>query len=162
MLKSTDGGGIRGLSSLYILKSIMTAVQSKEAPITQGPLYPYKYFDLIAGTSTGGSVNSHSGYAPADAQRLIAVMLGVLQMDIDSCINEYVDMAPKIFPLEGLVSRRKSVKVWRGVRGQARFDPAPFETAIKTLIVDHLKTRSSDGENTSLRFEASSTQQCKV
>jgi hypothetical protein len=49
-----DGGGIRGLSSLYILKSIMTAAQRKDAQSIGGLLYPYQYFDLIAGTSTGG------------------------------------------------------------------------------------------------------------
>ena len=50
-LKDIDGGGIRGLSSLYILKSI---IQNKKAPNVKGPLYPCDYFDLIGGTSTGG------------------------------------------------------------------------------------------------------------
>lgn len=49
-----DGGGIRGLSSLYILKRIMMIVQKKREGSTQDPLYPHECFDLIAGTSTGG------------------------------------------------------------------------------------------------------------
>lgn len=49
-----DGGGIRGLSSLYILRSIMAAVQSKSNNPGGGPIRPCEHFDLIAGTSTGG------------------------------------------------------------------------------------------------------------
>ena len=52
-----DGGGIRGLSSLYILKQIMVTAQSKEADrAPPGSARPCEYFDLIAGTSTGGYV----------------------------------------------------------------------------------------------------------
>jgi len=50
-----DGGGIRGLSSLYIIQSIMKALQNKAGGegVTR-PLLPCEYFDLIGGTSTGG------------------------------------------------------------------------------------------------------------
>jgi patatin-like phospholipase/acyl hydrolase len=47
-LTSEDGGGIRGLSSLIILKYLMKRVNS------QSPPKPCEYFDLIGGTSTGG------------------------------------------------------------------------------------------------------------
>jgi patatin-like phospholipase/acyl hydrolase len=47
-LLSLDGGGIRGLSSLYILQRLMEAVDQQRPP------KPCDYFDLIAGTSTGG------------------------------------------------------------------------------------------------------------
>ena len=40
----------------------------------------------------------------AETHRLISVMLGTLRMDIDTCINEYIDMAPEIFPVENIVS----------------------------------------------------------
>lgn len=54
-LSSIDGGGIRGLSSLYILKQIMVTAQSKEGDkAPPGSPRPCEYFDLIAGTSTGG------------------------------------------------------------------------------------------------------------
>ncbi len=56
-----DGGGIRGLSSLYILKAIMRALENKvekaNGAVTEPVhrrLLPCEYFDLIAGTSTGG------------------------------------------------------------------------------------------------------------
>lgn len=46
-----DGGGIKGLSSLYILEKIlMTKDPDRPDP------NPWEYFDMIGGTSTGGSV----------------------------------------------------------------------------------------------------------
>jgi len=62
-LLSLDGGGVRGLSSLLILREIMMEIKSqKNADLI--PL-PCEYFELIGGTSTGG---------------LIAIMLGRLRM----------------------------------------------------------------------------------
>src|SRR5579862_6936456 len=63
---SLDGGGIRGLSSLLILKEIMDAIRRKTQNTQNAtPPRPCEYFDLIGGTSTGG---------------LIAIMLGRLRM----------------------------------------------------------------------------------
>jgi len=65
-----DGGGVRGLSSLLIIKGLMHEVQrilvgrGKAKTGDRLPL-PCVYFDLICGTSTGG---------------LIAIMLGRLRM----------------------------------------------------------------------------------
>ena len=60
---SLDGGGVRGLSSLLILREIMEDIERRigadETP------KPCEYFDLIGGTSTGG---------------LMAIMLGLLGM----------------------------------------------------------------------------------
>jgi patatin-like phospholipase/acyl hydrolase len=47
-----DGGGVRGLSSLYILKYVMYEVMARE-DLSKLPK-PCDYFDMIAGTSTGG------------------------------------------------------------------------------------------------------------
>ena len=66
---SLDGGGVRGISSLYILKELMAQIARQhrfdhpESP-SLSPR-PCDYFDLICGTSTGG---------------LIALMLGRLKM----------------------------------------------------------------------------------
>jgi patatin-like phospholipase/acyl hydrolase len=54
-----DGGGVRGLSSLLILREIMEDIE-RRTDADETPL-PCEYFDLIGGTSTGG---------------LIAIMLG--------------------------------------------------------------------------------------
>ena len=60
---SLDGGGVRGLSSLLILREVMEDIERRtgahETPKPSG------YFDVIGGTSTGG---------------LIAIMLGLLGM----------------------------------------------------------------------------------
>lgn len=48
----SDGGGIRGLSSLLILERIMYRIKA-EQKLERVPL-PCEYFDLIGGTSTGG------------------------------------------------------------------------------------------------------------
>ena len=47
-LLSLDGGSLNGLSSLYILQRLMEAVNPDKPP------KPCDYFDMIAGTSTGG------------------------------------------------------------------------------------------------------------
>lgn len=51
-LINSDGGGVRGLASLLILDYVMKAVDSKNPP------KPCDFFDMIGGTSTGGSVLS--------------------------------------------------------------------------------------------------------
>jgi Patatin-like phospholipase len=60
---SLDGGGVRGLSSLLILREIMEEI-GRQSKVEETPL-PCEYFDLIGGTGTGG---------------LIAIMLGRLRM----------------------------------------------------------------------------------
>ncbi len=49
-----DGGGARGLSTLYTLKFLMQGLEDVQEPSIPGPLRPCDYFDLIAGTSSGG------------------------------------------------------------------------------------------------------------
>jgi hypothetical protein len=92
-------------------------------------------------------------------------MLGTLRMDIDTCINEYIDMAPDIFPIEGAISGSKFGKLIQVVRGRQRFDPLPLEEAVKRLVRKHLAERATEGEDTPMRFEVSRDNegpQCKV
>lgn len=51
-LLSLDGGGVRGLSTLYILRDIMHQLSLERGSPTT--LRPCDVFDLIGGTSTGG------------------------------------------------------------------------------------------------------------
>ena len=67
-------------------------------------------------------------------------MLGVLKMDIDTCIDKYLEMAPIIFPKEGFVSGSIVGKIFHGVRGAARFDGAPLESIVKEMVTEALKS----------------------
>ncbi|EGX51164.1 hypothetical protein AOL_s00054g540 [Orbilia oligospora ATCC 24927] len=100
-----DGGGVRGLSSLLIVKQIMQQM----APNVRNPR-PCDYFDMISGTSTGG---------------IIAIMLGRLQMSIDECIQAYRDMAKRVFGIETLE------RLARFGATKARFDAEVLERVIK-------------------------------
>lgn len=54
-LLSLDGGGVRGLSTLYILKRIMARLNNERIiSANLPPVKPCEVFDLIGGTSTGG------------------------------------------------------------------------------------------------------------
>jgi patatin-like phospholipase/acyl hydrolase len=53
-LLSLDGGGVRGLSTLYILKIIMDRLNQERKATSLLPVKPCEIFDLIGGTSTGG------------------------------------------------------------------------------------------------------------
>lgn len=53
---SVDGGGVRGLSSLLLLSEIMNRLRDLEG--ADQPLNLIDYFDVIAGTGTGGRVPS--------------------------------------------------------------------------------------------------------
>jgi hypothetical protein len=97
--------------------------------------------------------------------RLIAVMLGILRMDIDTCIEEYLNIAPQIFPVEGKITGSLAGRLLTVARGKQRFDPDPFEAAIKGLVKTHLGARATRGEDTLFRFEDSRNNQlpqCKA
>ena len=48
-------------------------------------------------------------------------------MDINTCISKYLDMAPRIFPEEGFIAGSKVCKIFKGIKGFARFDAASLE-----------------------------------
>ncbi|KAM3538281.1 hypothetical protein ARSEF1564_008804 [Beauveria bassiana] len=74
-LLSLDGGGVRGLSTLFILKGIMARLNHERKKSELPSAKPCEVFDLIGGTSTGG---------------LIAIMLRRLEMDVDECISTFI------------------------------------------------------------------------
>lgn len=53
-LLSLDGGGVRGLSTLYILRGLMQRLNDERHDIGLHRVKPCEVFDLIGGTSTGG------------------------------------------------------------------------------------------------------------
>ncbi|KAK3167171.1 hypothetical protein OEA41_010297 [Lepraria neglecta] len=123
-LLALDGGGVRGLSMLQILKQLMNVVDPESPP------KPCDYFDMIGGTSTGGLVSEAicdtrhitNGYS------LVAIMLGRLQMTIDDCIDAYISLSDRVFQ-----KRRHRVTIKGNVQG--RFDSDELERAIKEIVV---------------------------
>lgn len=53
-----DGGGVRGLSTLYILQGLMKKINLERKKEGLSVVKPCEVFDLIGGTSTGGYVSS--------------------------------------------------------------------------------------------------------
>ena len=82
-------------------------------------------------------------------------MLGTLQIDINFCINEYLNMVPDIFPVKSMVSGNKVSKLMKVVRGKQLFDSNPLKEVVKGLVQKHLANKATRGEDTLLRFKAS-------
>jgi Patatin-like phospholipase len=87
-LLSLDGGGVKGISTLIILRAIMNGVRDSTGQ-NDFPL-PVDYFDLAGGTSTGG---------------LIALMLFRLRMGTMDAIRKFKEIAQQLFsPRIGLIN----------------------------------------------------------
>ncbi|CRK12348.1 hypothetical protein BN1708_010444 [Verticillium longisporum] len=107
-LLALDGGGVRSLSSLMILRSLMITIDPDNPP------KPCDYFDMIGGTNTGG---------------LIAVMLGRLRMSVDECITAFTSMC------DGIFEKKKNHRVRMNGKLRGRFDSRALERAIKQILV---------------------------
>ncbi|KIJ39529.1 hypothetical protein M422DRAFT_110290, partial [Sphaerobolus stellatus SS14] len=105
-----DGGGIRGMSELLILKELMDRVQSQEK-LSSTPL-PCEYFDMIGGTSTGG---------------IIALMLGRLRMSINDAIDCYDQLTKTVFDATQ-------------VGGDGKFNHKVLERIIKDVVEHQVGT----------------------
>ena len=79
--------------------------------------------------------------------RLIAIMLGVIKMDIDMCISSYCKLAPSIFPEENFLSKNKIAKFIKAYRGTARFKATNLEAAVKAIVAPRLHTEDALLEN---------------
>lgn len=76
-----DGGGIRGIVELEILKAIESRINV--GPANSSSFIPVqRFFDLIVGTSTGG---------------IIALGLTVKRWSVDQCISKFVGLCDKAF-----------------------------------------------------------------
>ncbi|KAI5900622.1 FabD/lysophospholipase-like protein [Schizophyllum commune H4-8] len=79
-LLTFDDGGIRGLSELLLLRKILLRVQQGSG-LPSLPA-PYEYFDIIAGSGTGG---------------FIALLLGRLRVTIEEAIECYARLVTQVF-----------------------------------------------------------------
>ena len=143
-LLALDGGGVRGLSSLQILKQRMETINPDHPP------KPCSYFDMIGGTSTGGHValSLKRSIQLTNSARLIAIMLGRLQMDVDDCIEAYVRLADRVF-------KKTGPPLDLCCQVQSRFNTKALEQEIKGLV-----RRQTGTENSLLKNEDDAS--CKV
>jgi Patatin-like phospholipase len=128
-LLSLDGGGVRGLSMLYILKGLMTQLNQARQAADLPSVKPCEVFDLIGGTSTGGYVEHSFPAVLSNMSRLIAIMLGRLEMDVDECVSAYNELIKAMF-------EKKSSWLpvsWMG-RTTAQFDSNKLRSAIEEMI----------------------------
>ncbi|RMZ81383.1 hypothetical protein DV738_g2200, partial [Chaetothyriales sp. CBS 135597] len=125
-----DGGGVRGYSMLIILQELMhrVYVETEGQPPKREELpKPCEYFDLIAGTGTGG---------------LIAIMLGRLRLDLETCMDVYVRMTKKVFETDKTIA---------GIPyKQTLFKASKLEEAIKSCVREHtiFEDEGNDGTAT--------------
>jgi patatin-like phospholipase/acyl hydrolase len=137
-LLALDGGGVKGISSMIILQKIMDRVQllenetaiEKNKPIDAEERRPVDYFDLAAGTSTGG---------------LIALMLFRLNMKCSEVIAQYDSLSKQVFsPKLGSIYLHQFGQlgkfvgdIWlkfKAFTGQSQFSHKPLEKAIDTVV----------------------------
>ena len=126
---TTDGGGVRGLSSLLILRALMLQINLRltELHLNEGQLQPHHVFKLVAGTSTGG---------------LIALMLGKMGMTVDECIEQYESLSKTVFGKKHIRGR-----ITRGL-APAKYSGKGFQKCIQGL----LRHRKLD-ENLSMKHD---------
>ncbi|RZS28854.1 hypothetical protein BHM03_00062504 [Ensete ventricosum] len=91
-----DGGGVRGLIPATIIAFLEAKLQELDGPEARIA----DYFDVIAGTSTGGLVTAMLTAPNAEKRPLFAAK------DI---IQFYLDNGPKIFPQKRLVLHRDTM-----------------------------------------------------
>ncbi|KKK16685.1 hypothetical protein P175DRAFT_0503424 [Aspergillus ochraceoroseus IBT 24754] len=114
---SLDGGGVRGYSMLILLQELMHRIyvetEGKPPHRDQIPK-PCDYFDLIAGTGTGG---------------LIALMLGRLRLDLETCKDVYVRMTRRVFETDKTIA---------GIPFRSTlFKASKLEDAIRECVREH-------------------------
>ncbi|KAK5994886.1 Phospholipase A I [Cladobotryum mycophilum] len=114
---SLDGGGVRGYSMLIIVQELMhrTFVEIEgRAPRRHEIPKPCDHFDLIVGTGTGG---------------LIAIMLGRLRLDLETCKELYVRMTRMVFETDKTIA---------GIPYRSTlFKASKLEEAIKQGVWEH-------------------------
>jgi predicted acylesterase/phospholipase RssA len=111
---SLDGGGVRGLSTIFILKSLMYSLETRRGIRVE----PWQEFDLIGGTSTGG---------------LLAIMLGRLRMSLDECEEAYLNLSRMIFaPVHHKANA--TGRLVNFVEAKGKFKHKPLEQCIKDIL----------------------------
>ncbi|KAI9808647.1 MAG: hypothetical protein M1825_003798 [Sarcosagium campestre] len=131
---SLDGGGVRGYSMLILLQELMyrTFVEIEgKAPRRDQIPKPCDHFDLIAGTGTGG---------------LIALMLGRMRLDLETCKDVYVRMTRRVFETDKTIA---------GIPYRSTlFKASKLEEAIRECVAEHTVYESEGNDGIELNGPA--------
>ncbi|KAL7915191.1 calcium-independent phospholipase [Trichoderma velutinum] len=128
-LLALDGGGVRGVASLIVLKEIMKRVQQRKG--LKEECRPADYFELAAGTSTGG---------------IIGIMLFRLRMTASDAIDQYDIISkevfsPKIYGWNLTRMMPNSVASWinnsKTLVQSSRFDDLSLKKAIDKVVAKY-------------------------
>ncbi|KUJ15848.1 FabD/lysophospholipase-like protein [Mollisia scopiformis] len=125
---SLDGGGVRGYAIFIIIQELMHRLYVEtegKAPKRDQIPKPADHFDLIVGTGTGG---------------LIAIMLGRLRLDLETCKEVYVRMTRKVFETDKTIA---------GIPYRSTlFKASKLEEAIRECVREHtvFEDEGNDGD----------------
>ncbi|KAF1957416.1 FabD/lysophospholipase-like protein, partial [Byssothecium circinans] len=114
ILLSLDGDGIRGLSQVLLVESLVNAVCSKVG----APIEPYQIFDLFGGCSMGG---------------VLALLLGRLRMQAHSAREAYKLIAKEVFP-----NKRDFFTSFDPHAPPVAHDGQAVEDAVKTVVTQEI------------------------
>ena len=113
---------------LILLQELMYKTYSEaegKAPTREQIPKPCDYFDLIAGTGTGG---------------LIAIMLGRLRLDLETCKDVYVRMTKRVFETDKTIA---------GIPYRSTlFKASKLEEAIKECVREHTTFEEEGNDGT--------------
>lgn len=124
-LLALDGGGVRGIASLVMLKKIMDRVRDRLNLGSKEPCLPAEFFELAAGTSTGG---------------IIGIMLFRLRMSADEAIIQYYKIAEQVFSPKiwgwniGWLPGASYVNNGKLLFQRTRFDAEPLRKAVDSVV----------------------------
>lgn len=105
------------MGELVILQGLMRSIQ-KQGRLARLPS-PHEVFDMIGGTGHGG---------------LVALMLGRLKLTVEQALNEYRDLAKKVFGKRKLPGKIGKYKAKR------------MENAIKDVVARYTSHEGEPGE----------------
>ncbi|MCJ1342317.1 hypothetical protein MMC31_000499, partial [Peltigera leucophlebia] len=149
LILSLDGGGIRGYSSLLILRELMKAIGEIErewhASPAESSFHPLKPPSVDSDapeypkiSTEHPETNASSPWLPChyfdymagtSTGGLISIMLGRLRMSIDDCIAEYETLGPRVFAHPRLFHLRSPL-FWP----RDKYDHRSLEKAIRDVI----------------------------
>lgn len=140
-IATLDGGLVRAFSSLFMLQSLLRHVHDQENRLRQLRNEPQltespkvcEYFDIIGGSNTGGYDHDDRlvTLLLADVtNRIIALMVGRLEMDIDVAIGKAYRLLGRVF------SPSEETETAEG-------RSAVLEEELKTLVEEELGNREA-------------------